>query len=76
MGATDFSVPPRLMETDQPCQGFIQPVVRRYRHGEMMQEFALGANFVVRLDQHQLSADNNPTRTTNKLKNLICKEVI
>jgi hypothetical protein len=72
--ALDFTTPPRMMDFDLPCQGFIQPIIRRYRFGELVSETALGGNFVVRLDQHQLSGDLNPTRSLNKLKKLMCDE--
>ena len=72
----DFTLPPRMHDFDQPCQGFIQPVVRRYNYGEMVQECALGGNFVVRLDTNQLPGDLNPTRYANKLRTLMCKQVM
>lgn len=73
-GALDFTTPPRMMDFDLPCQGFIQPIIRQYRFGELVSETALGGNFVVRLDQHQLSGDLNPTRSLNKMKKLMCEE--
>ncbi|ELU10057.1 hypothetical protein CAPTEDRAFT_221425 [Capitella teleta] len=30
-GALDFVTPPRMKDFDLPCQGFIQPIIRRYR---------------------------------------------
>lgn len=72
--ALDFTTPPSMLDFDLPCQGFIQPIIRRYRFGELISETALGGNFVVRLDQHQLSGDLNPTRSLNKMKKLMCDE--
>jgi thioredoxin reductase len=73
--ALDFTVPPRMMDFDLPCQGFIQPIIRRYHFGKLVSETALGGNFVVRLDQHQLSGDSNPQRSLNKLKKLMCDQL-
>lgn len=73
--ALDFTTPPRMMDFDLPCQGFIQPIIRRYRFGELVSETALGGNFVVRLDAHQLSDDLNPQRSLNKLKKLMCDQL-
>ena len=70
--ALEFTTPPRMKDFDLPCQAFIQPIIRRYRFGELVSETALGGNFVVRLDQHQLSGDLNPKRSTNKLIKLMC----
>ncbi|ELT88833.1 hypothetical protein CAPTEDRAFT_190646 [Capitella teleta] len=70
----DFVTPPRMLDFDLPCQAFIQPIIRRYRFGELISETSIGSNFVVRLDQHQLTEDAHPTRSLNKMKKLMCDQ--
>ena len=75
MPATQFASPPDLKVANQPCTGFIGPIIYRYENGKLMEEYNLGGNLIVRSDQHQLDGDNNPVRAKNKLKNLICRQV-
>jgi hypothetical protein len=71
MNALDFATAPRMADFDLPCQGFVQPMVRRYSYGKMVSETALGGNIVVRMDINQLPGDLHPTRGLNKLKKLL-----
>ena len=75
MPATAFARPPDLKEANQPCTGFIAPIIYRYEGGVMVEEYHLGGNLIIRADQHQLPRENNPIRTRNKIMNLICRQV-
>ncbi len=75
MKPQDFALLPRITDLDQGCQGFVQPIVRRYSYGQIVQEFALGGNLIVRLDQNITALQDNKDRVPNTLKNLMCKEV-
>ena len=75
MPATDFASPPDIKISNQPCTGFIGPIIYRYKKGVLIEEFNLGGNLIVRSDQNQLPGDNNPNRAANKIKNLLMKQL-
>jgi len=71
----EFAVVPRITEIDSGCQAFIQPIVRRYSYGELIEEFALGGNLTVRCDQDVLGIVGNKKRVPNKIRNLVCRQL-
>ena len=72
---SDYARIPDIQVSSQPCAAFIQPVIRRYRQGELLEEFSMGGSPIVRVDKHVLHGDNNPQRNANKLKNFILRQV-
>jgi len=73
--ATSFASPPNLLDANSHCTAFVRPVIRRYVMGEMVDEFVVTGNLIVRADQPTLEGDNNPVRGKNRIKNLICKQL-
>jgi len=69
-----FFTPPDLKVPDLKCSAFIQPLVRRYKCGELVEEYAVGSNLMVRQDINILYGDNGRQRVENKLKNLLSRQ--
>jgi hypothetical protein len=71
----DFALIPKVGNTDDfPCQPFIKPTVRHYNFGKFQAETVFGGNFVVRVDQHQVSEDQMEVRCINLAKRKMCEQ--
>jgi len=75
MSVTEFFKPGDMNPRDCNCTAFPQGVYYSYKRGELQEELHLGGSLVVRADKPIFVGDNNPNRFSNKLKNLLHRQL-
>ncbi|XP_070556912.1 uncharacterized protein [Ptychodera flava] len=75
MSVTEFFKPGDMNPRDCKCTAFPQGVYYSYKRGELQEDLHLGGSLVVRADKQIFVGDNNPNRFTNKLKNLLNRQI-
>ncbi|XP_070579886.1 FAD-dependent oxidoreductase domain-containing protein 2-like [Ptychodera flava] len=75
MGPTEFFKPGDMNPRDCKCTAFPQGVYYAYKRGKLQEELHVGGSLVVRADRKIFEGDNNPNRFSNKLKNLLNRQI-
>ncbi|XP_077994882.1 FAD-dependent oxidoreductase domain-containing protein 2-like [Glandiceps talaboti] len=75
MSATEFFKPGDMNPRDCRCTAFPQGVFYSYKQGKLQEDLHIGGSLVVRADKKIFEGDNNPNRFSNKVKNLLFRQV-
>ncbi|XP_077982328.1 FAD-dependent oxidoreductase domain-containing protein 2-like [Glandiceps talaboti] len=73
--APNFFKPGDMNPRDCKCTAFPQGVYYSYKRGELQEEVHVGGSLVVRADKKIFVGDNNPDRFSNKIKNLLHRQI-
>ncbi|XP_070559160.1 FAD-dependent oxidoreductase domain-containing protein 2-like [Ptychodera flava] len=72
---TDFFQPGDMNPRSCKCTAFPQGAFRSYKNGTLTEELHICGSLVVRADKKMFTGDANPERFTNKVKNLLHRQL-
>ncbi|XP_070559155.1 FAD-dependent oxidoreductase domain-containing protein 2-like [Ptychodera flava] len=75
VSATEFFKPGDMNPRDCKCTAFPQGVFYSYKRGVLEEELHVGGSLVVRADKRIFVGDTNPERFSNKIKNLLHRQI-